>query len=40
MREAGRRADRINGFKVHATDGLLARGEDWTERLAKAADEA
>jgi hypothetical protein len=34
---AARWTERINGFKVYATDGLLDQGEDWSERLAAAA---
>ena len=30
--------ERVSGYRVFATDDLLDRGEDWTERLRAAAD--
>jgi hypothetical protein len=37
--EAGRRSERQGGWVVTATDALLERGEDWTERLRAATED-
>lgn len=37
LEEAARFIDHVSGYRVMATDALLDRGEDWTERLRAAA---
>ncbi len=37
VKDAGRRIERVGAWRVSATDDLLARGEDWTERLRQVA---
>jgi hypothetical protein len=37
LEKAARLIEHVNGFRVMATDDLLDRGDDWTERLRQAA---
>lgn len=37
LREVARFVGHVSGYRVMATDSLLDRGEDWTERLRAAA---
>jgi hypothetical protein len=37
VKEVARFAGHVSGYRVMATDTLLGRGEDWTERLRQAA---
>lgn len=37
FRAAARFVEHVSGYRVFATDDVLDRGEDWTERLRKAA---
>lgn len=37
LKEVARFAKHVSGYRVMATDALLDRGEDWTERLCQAA---
>lgn len=37
LKEAARFVGHVSGYRVMATDALLDRGEDWTERLRQAA---
>jgi hypothetical protein len=38
LREVARFAGHVSGYRVMATDALLDRGEDWTERLRAATE--
>ncbi len=38
VKDAGHWSEHVRGWRVMATDDLLARGEDWTERLRQATD--
>jgi hypothetical protein len=37
LEESGRWVEHVRGWRVMATDALLDKGEDWTERLRAAA---
>lgn len=39
LEQEARSVEHVRGFRVMATDGLLDRGEDWTERLRAATAE-
>jgi hypothetical protein len=38
LKQAARLNEHVSGFRVMATDALLDRGEDWTDRLRHAAE--
>ena len=38
LEAAGRWADHVRGWRVHATDELLDSGDDWTDSLRRVAD--